>query len=444
MTAFFQSTAPLKVLFLSSDTGGGHRASAESLAKQFLIRYPGTKYDILDIWTPCGVKPYCTLIPSYKHLSAHPWQWRILFHLSNTLPWEIAMDLHVDFMCRTFCSDLIESYDPDVIVSVHPAMNYVPIRVAKRLSKKKNKHIPFFTVVTDLGSAHATWFHRRVEKLYLASDRLFRLARRRGLTPVRKIQRVGLPIRYEFELQSKKLGDRTTIEGKQYQRQIRRNVLNLPADALVVLVMGGGEGVGPLSEIVNELYASLSYKGIDATVLVVCGRNEKLRQDLKSRDWEGVLKEYDIASRKERRWRPRRRMRLSSVPSGATPGKVRVVGLGFVSNVAEYMVASDVLVTKAGPGTIAEAASLGLPIFLTSFLPGQEAGNVDYVLENEFGAFCRDPVYIADQVSIWLENPEQLKRLSQKSQQAGFPHAAADIAKDIGSITHTWMKLNQN
>jgi hypothetical protein len=49
-------------------------------------------------------------------------------------------------------------------------------------------------------------------------------------------------------------------------------------------------------------------------------------------------------------------------------GKVDVVGLGFVTNMAEYMAASDVLVTKAGPGTIAEAAAVGLPVFLTRYV----------------------------------------------------------------------------
>ena len=44
------------------------------------------------------------------------------------------------------------------------------------------------------------------------------------------------------------------------------------------------------------------------------------------------------------------------------PGDVRVVPLGFVTNMAEYMVAADVLVSKAGPGTIAEAAAVGLPV----------------------------------------------------------------------------------
>jgi len=51
------------------------------------------------------------------------------------------------------------------------------------------------------------------------------------------------------------------------------------------------------------------------------------------------------------------------------PGNVDVVGLGFISNMAEYMVAADILVTKAGPGTIAEATSVGLPVMITRFVP---------------------------------------------------------------------------
>ena len=39
-----ESNRGLKVLFLSSDTGGGHRASAESLARQFQLMYPGRKF----------------------------------------------------------------------------------------------------------------------------------------------------------------------------------------------------------------------------------------------------------------------------------------------------------------------------------------------------------------------------------------------------------------
>lgn len=73
---------------------------------------------------------------------------------------------------------------------------------------------------------------------------------------------------------------------------------------------------------------------------------------------------------------------LSSIEANA----VSILPLGFVKNMAEYMVAADVLISKAGPGTISEAAALSLPVMLTSFLPGQEEGNVDYVVEGGFGS----------------------------------------------------------
>lgn len=47
---------------------------------------------------------------------------------------------------------------------------------------------------------------------------------------------------------------------------------------------------------------------------------------------------------------------------------------GFVSNMAEWMSACNVIVTKAGPGTIAEALICGLPILLNGFIPCQAWG----------------------------------------------------------------------
>ena len=51
LRAIPKRNSPLKILFLSSDTGGGHRASAEALANQFQRLYPGTTYDLFDVWT---------------------------------------------------------------------------------------------------------------------------------------------------------------------------------------------------------------------------------------------------------------------------------------------------------------------------------------------------------------------------------------------------------
>ncbi|KAL3941474.1 MAG: hypothetical protein SGBAC_004184 [Bacillariaceae sp.] len=130
-------------------------------------------------------------------------------------------------------------------------------------------------------------------------------------------------------------------------------------------------------------------------------------------------------------------------PPPTQPGRVNVVGLGFVTNMEEYMVAADILVTKAGPGTIAEAAAVGLPVMMTSFLPGQEAGNVYVVLEAGFGDYCEDPLEISARVCTWLMDDTVLPKMSRAAHKAGHPHAADDIVADIGSETVTWMKMNE-
>jgi len=366
------------VLFLSADTGGGHRASAEALGKQFVLQYPGSTYELADLWTDHGVLPYRTLVNTYKRMSARPWEWRLFYHLSNTKINEIGANIHSKLTCFNRIFKRIESHDPDVIVSVHPTMNHTPLLVAQKLGKKLGKHIPFFTVVTDLGSAHCMWFEKRVDKLYVASKRLYTLARRRGGTPEDNIVMAGLPIRHGFAVEAEKLGDRSSPEGKEYQASVKKE-LGFNTEKPMVLVMGGGEGVGSLSDIVNEIYTKLTKIGVDATICVVCGRNEKLKNDLETRDWDAIVKSSrEKKRRKVLRWFQRKgkkenikqirdlfeKAESSAKESGAV-GKVDVVGLGFTTNMPEYMVAADILVTKAGPGTIAEAAAVGLPVLMT-------------------------------------------------------------------------------
>lgn len=447
---------PLKVLFLSADTGGGHRASAESLAKSFQMHYPGTIYDLVDVWTDHGGWPYKKLVPTYKHLSANPKQWGLFYHLSNNFLYEIAYDFHSWLTCERRIRRRIKEYSPDVVVSVHPTMNNVPLIATRKISKKEGRHIPFFTVVTDFGSAHTTWFQKRVDKIFVASTRLAKLAKRRGRISKEKLAMSGLPIRHEFGVHSELLDDRTTEHGQQYQAQIKEE-LGLNPNGKVVLVMGGGEGVGSLSNIVDSLYANLRKSGVDATICVVCGRNEKLKQDLETRDWNRVLEGSNDGNKKKRFLEFLRRNRSKRIRQTLDTiqekekleegeyralGNVDVVGLGFVKNMAERMVAADVLVTKAGPGTIAEAAAVGLPVMLTSFLPGQEAGNVNVVLDGGFGDYCEDPDIIADEVSCWLKDSQLLKEMSQNAKEVGVPHAASDIAFDIGEATHTVMRNN--
>jgi len=96
-----------------------------------------------------------------------------------------------------------------------------------------------------------------------------------------------------------------------------------------------------------------------------------LRQELNNKDWDKLLTKGQKTSRRQR-FSKKNDVSLQQTSGNAieehASGSVDVVGLGFVTRMAEYMVAADVLVSKAGPGTIAEAASLGLPVMLTRYV----------------------------------------------------------------------------
>lgn len=585
-----QSSLPgrtaLKVLFLSSDTGGGHRASAESLAGQFELLFPGSTYDLLDLATESYLPPYNSIVPYYKHLSAHPTQWKLLYGVSNSRAMERVVETNIKVMtvmCERSIRKRIKSYNPDVVVSVHPLQTSVPILSCAKISHETGRHLPMFTVVTDLGSAHSTWFANGVEKMFVGSQQIYKLARERRI-PADKLILVGLPIRHDFSVQAANLGDRFSDSGMAYQRQVRTQ-LKLPAmDRKTLLIMGGGEGVGSLSNIVNALYIELVKQGIDAVIMVVCGRNDELKTSLEQRNWNEVFQKRSTGKAKKTprglfsstmnalpdiagcgtevadtavtagcieagmTFRSLRKIlssgsirsggsamfipsptnassssngensssstnapvrhaiedekkedkpavvssgeenkapaapALHSIPSDEVVetaladsdegeassasvatvvdndiqqsasntsieanGMVDVVPLGFVTNMAEYMVACDVLISKAGPGTISEAAALSLPVMLTSFLPGQEEGNVDYVTEGGFGAFCQDtdPEAIAEEVAVWLNNDEKLAEMAAAAKKMGHPNAARDIVMQIGDSTLKWRELNE-
>ena len=78
--------------------------------------------------------------------------------------------------------------------------------------------------------------------------------------------------------------------------------------------------------------------------------------------------------------------------------------------------------------------------YITSFLPGQEAGNVDIVLDGGFGDYCDEPNGIAEEVACWLQDEPLMDIMSKAATAVGAPNAASDIVLDIGSLAEEWMK----
>ncbi len=99
---------------------------------------------------------------------------------------------------------------------------------------------------------------------------------------------------------------------------------------------------------------------------------------------------------------------------------------------------------KAGPGTIAEASSRGLPIMLSNYLPGQEGGNVPWVTDGGLGEYSRRPDVIGKTIANWLSDDEKLKSMSAASMKAAMPLATTLIAQEIGIFLLSAHQVNSS
>eukprot|EP00270_Netrium_digitus_P012671 TRINITY_DN4144_c0_g1_i1.p1 TRINITY_DN4144_c0_g1~~TRINITY_DN4144_c0_g1_i1.p1 ORF type:complete len:617 (+),score=138.84 TRINITY_DN4144_c0_g1_i1:117-1967(+) len=392
------------VLILMSDTGGGHRASAEALKDTFELEYgKAYKVHVIDLWKEHTPWPFSELPRSYSFLVKHETLWRFTFHATKPrFVHQSQMAATSAFVAREVAKGL-QRYKPDVIVSVHPLMQHIPLRVLR--SKGLLHKIPFTTVITDLTTCHPTWFHKLVTVCFCPTKEVAQRALKAGLQ-LPQIRVHGLPIRPSF------------CQPTAPKEELRKN-LGMDAELPAVLLMGGGEGMGPVEATALALAESLGRppppsadgEGQKETaeashgqplgqLIIVCGRNKKLQARLEGIKWP-------------------------------MPTQVK----GFVRNMPEWMEACDIIITKAGPGTIAESMIRGLPMIINDFIAGQEAGNVPYVVENGAGKFCDKPKVIAKMVAEWFgPMASELKEMAGNALRLARPEAVFDIVRDLDAL----------
>ena len=279
-------------------------------------------------------------------------------------------------MVRAATSRLLHDHPADVIVSCHPILNY-PIL---RLLSESGVATPLITLVTDLIAAHAFWFVPGVTRCLVPTEGARQKALACGL-PAERVLVTGLPVSPCF-----------VVAAREDSFAVRRR-LGLEPDLPVVLLMGGAEGMGPL----HRLCRAVADSGVQAQLIVVTGRNERLRARLAAETW---------------------------------PLPVRVEG--FVRNMHEWMRAADLLVTKAGPSTVSEALVMGLPMVLSGALPGQERPNVDYVVQAGAGVWAPAPGRVATMVRELLPpaNP-RLAQMAARARALAQPNAARRVAEIV-------------
>jgi 1,2-diacylglycerol 3-beta-galactosyltransferase len=374
------------ILFLYSDTGGGHRAAAQAIDAALKASGKADQIEThhVDAFASCGVFPLREGVASYgTMLKVQPSPYPAIYHLTNgSTRFRVISEIGLPFIRRNF-RRMLDETRPDIVVSVHPLLN----SFARRLIEAGGLDAALVTVITDLVTIHHSWTAGAAADEYIvASPEAKGLCIARGIAPER-IFDLGLPIRSGFHP--------LTTDPAAAKRS-----LGLDPSRRVVLVMGGGEGGGKLKKILSEIAPVV--RRLNLQLVAIAGRNEALRKRL-----------VDMADT------------LGDAP------KI----LGFVDNVADYMRAADVLLTKAGPGAIAEAAACGLPVVLYEYISGQEKGNLDFVESRGAGIVALEPGSAAAALErLFSPGSTELARMRVAALRSARPHAARDIAVHLMRI----------
>lgn len=269
-------------------------------------------------------------------------------------------------MIRAKLLALLDSFRPDAILSAHPIFLATVLDVMDDAGQR----IPLIAHEVDLIDITEYWYDPRIYRILAPSRESYECTIANVKEPDRVIE-VGFPVRSRF--------------------------MNVPAPAphegTVITVMSGSEGSGIIRAVVRVLL-----KRTDVHVNVICGRNKKLRKKLK--------KEF------------------------AEHYHGRLSVMGFVEDIQNVMIASDVLVMRASPNTAMEAVALNVPVILFGQLAGQEQHNPDLLQAHGLAKYCSVPEALPDCVRAMFADDGAEIRAMRAAQRAYAPvDSAAETAK---------------
>lgn len=272
---------------------------------------------------------------------------------------------------------LLEDFRPDAVLCTQA----FPCGMIADCKKKLGMDMLLLGVLTD-HAPHSYWIFRNVDFYITPSEMSKEHFVKNGVSES-KIKAFGIPIDLKFS----KVHDKNELRAK----------MGFDPEKPAVLIMGGSQGLGPVEDIVNRL------EGIEIPfqLVVVCGMNKKLEKAL---------------SRRAARYRR------------------KFLVFGHIDNVDELMEISSIVITKPGGLTTAEALSKDLPMVIVHPIPGQEAKNTEFLLQQGVAVRAEDSEDIAVFVQELLLNTTKLDEMRKRSSELKKPNAAMDIAKLVLSM----------
>jgi processive 1,2-diacylglycerol beta-glucosyltransferase len=388
----------MRVLIYSVSAGAGHVRAAEAVQTAFKRYHSEVEIEHVDVMklVPAAFKK--AYAESYiKVINSLPSVWGWLYAKADKLPQTSALVSVRKFVQRLNTKDIIEhavEREPDFILTTH----FLPAEIFSDLAKKKRMpwkgaHAsggrPKLGVVITDHDVHQLWLHSNVDRYYTASTEIAYLLAERAI-PAESIRPTGIPCDPIF-------GELIDDPARQRMKKMM-GLSSAPSPTLLLNAHGcvsGTTAVNSLGEVVNAVLR----KGPPKTVLIVCGRNPKIKEAL-----EATIK----------------------VPAGSA---VKVYE--FVSNMHELMGIADLVVTKPGGLTTAECLARSVPMVLVSPIPGQEERNAEMLLEHGCAVLARTPAALQYKLETLLTDANRLTKMRESCRRIGKPRAAADIASDV-------------
>ncbi|MDD4940156.1 MAG: glycosyltransferase [Candidatus Omnitrophica bacterium] len=272
---------------------------------------------------------------------------------------------------------LFDKFKPDAVI----CSQAFPCGMVSDYKKTYGSDLPLVAVLTDY-IPHSYWVYDNVDYYITPSDEVSARLEKKGI-PAGKIKPLGIPFDPKFN---------EPVSRAEVMRK-----LGLDPSVPALLIMGGGQGLGPIKAIVK----SLEKVKRDFQQLIVTGSNKKLYRSLKRK-----IKKY----------------------------KKKIHLFGYVSNINELMSVSCAVVTKPGGVTTSEALAKKLPILIIKPIPGQEESNTVYLTGNKAAIKVAAPKDINLVVEELLSDRKKLSRLSESAGRISKPNASMDIARFLMNL----------
>jgi len=362
-----------RALILTASYGSGHNTAAGSVATA--LEREGLSTLIVDHFRDL-VHPLFERASRglyYRIIQHAPLVWGLAYEVADRMASDSAGTFGVTRLGAERLLQLLATQQPDVVVTVHPT----PAVVMSLLVHEGHRVPPHTTVVTDF-LAHSQWIAPNIDRYCVAADEVRNEYIARGIPPER-VTVTGVPLRPEFE---------DTVDST-----AARVGFGLSTSTPVVLGMAGSHGTfGRLPDIARSLLASSR----PLQGLLITGSDEPLAR------------------------------RLERLTAGTS-----VRTLGHVKDIRRLMAAADLIVTKAGGMTIAEATAAELPVLSYGSLPGQERRNELFASRAGISLIARSRADLGHLLDRALTQPQLLERIRERMHALKRPDASRRIVDVI-------------